>query len=345
MARVALERVTMSYDGTTRVLDGLDLAVAPGEAHALLGPSGSGKTTLLSLLSGLLRPDSGRVLFDEQDVTLASPRARNIAQVFQFPVLYPAMTVRDNLAFPLRNRRVAGAQVQSRVGVVAELLDLGPLLDRYPRSLSAYDKQKVALGRGLVRMDVAAVLLDEPLTAVEPAAKWRLRRALKEVQRELRLTMIYVTHDQLEALTFADRVSLINDGRLLQSGTPEALVDEPAHTFVGHFIGSPGMNLLPAALAAPLCATPPPADCEIGFRPADGRVSTTRSERALAVRVSLAEMLGTRDGATWGVLTAALGGVIVRTRQLIDFAVPGEGWLTVAPDKVRVFRNGWRVDA
>ena len=345
MARVDIDGVRHSYDGTTWVLDGLDLVVESGEAHALLGPSGAGKTTLLNLLSGLLRPNAGRVRLDGRDVTALPPHGRNIAQVFQFPVLYPVMSVYENLAFPLRTRGIAADRVDGRVGVVAELLGLTAMLGRRPSRLSSYDKQKVALGRGLVRTDVGAVLLDEPLTAVEPAAKWQLRRALKGVQRELGLTMIYVTHDQLEALTFADRVSVIRDGRLLQSGSPEALVDDPAHTFIGHFIGSPGMNVIPAAVAGALAPRSDTRSLEIGFRPEAAEVVAQPAGNALAVRVESRDVLGTRDGVAWGVLTATLGGVTIRTRQRLDIEVPGPGWLVVDPARVRVFEHGWRVDA
>jgi glycerol transport system ATP-binding protein len=343
MARITLEALAFSYETTQTLLDGFDLEFESGRAHALLGPSGSGKSTLLNLLSGLLVPKQGRVAFDGRDVTQLPPASRNIAQVFQFPVLYPAMTVRENLEFPLLNRRVARTNASARIDAVAALLDLGNLLDASPRRLSAYNKQKVALARGLVRTDVAAVLLDEPLTAVEPAAKWRLRRALKDVQRELQLTMVYVTHDQLEALTFADRVTLLDAGRVIQTGTPEQLVDDPAHAFVGRFIGSPGMNFVPASLASTLAADPLDARLEIGFRPDDARVSRGRTSSGVAVRVTGTRSLGTRDGAEWGVLTATLGGVVLRTRQVLDMHEGDEGWLAVDDGCLRLFRNGVRV--
>jgi glycerol transport system ATP-binding protein len=166
--------------------------------------------------------------------------------VFQFPVIYDTMTVGQNLAFPLKNRGVPKAEIDVRVAEIARLLDLTPDLTRKATRLTADAKQKISLGRGLVRSDVAAVLFDEPLTVIDPELKWQLRSKLKALHRELDLTMIYVTHDQTEALTFADTVVVMHDGRVVQSGTPAELFDKPAHTFVGYFIGSPGMNIVPA---------------------------------------------------------------------------------------------------
>jgi glycerol transport system ATP-binding protein len=257
VARIRLEQLSHSYRVAPRAevdadwaLRGLDLDWADGGAYALLGPSGCGKTTLLNLISGLLQPTQGRVRFDERDVTAHEPGQRNIAQVFQFPVVYDTMTVFDNLAFPLRNRGLAEAEVQARVSEIAAMLDLGPSLASRAAGLTADGKQKISLGRGLVRADVAAILFDEPLTVIDPHLKWRLRSKLKELQQRVRRTMVYVTHDQTEALTFADQVVVMFEGQVVQSGTPVERFERPAHTFVGHFTGSPGMNLLPCAIDA-----------------------------------------------------------------------------------------------
>ncbi len=253
MATVTLDGIGHAY-GPARVED--DYALKPlnhvweqGRAYALLGPSGCGKTTLLNIISGLVIPSHGRLLFDGADVTRLPTERRNIAQVFQFPVIYDTMTVAENLGFPLRNRGMARPAIAARVAEVAAMLDLTPDLGRRARGLTADAKQKISLGRGLVRPDVAAVLFDEPLTVIDPALKWKLRSKLKAVHRALDLLMIYVTHDQTEALTFADRVVVMNEGRVLQVGTPAELFERPEHTFVGYFIGSPGMNLLPASVA------------------------------------------------------------------------------------------------
>src|SRR6478735_4960176 len=251
MARIDLVDLAHSYGGNGSALESFALKPVTmtwrqGGAYALLGPSGCGKTTLLNLISGIVTPSRGKILFDATDITQATTRKRNIAQVFQFPVIYDTMTVGENLAFPLKNRGLPAAEIATRVRQIAWLLDLTPYLNRKATRLTADAKQKISLGRGLVRSDVAAVLFDEPLTVIDPELKWQLRSKLKALHRELDLTMIYVTHDQTEALTFADTVVVMHDGRVVQSGTPAELFDKPAHTFVGYFIGSPGMNIVPA---------------------------------------------------------------------------------------------------
>ena len=250
MAKIKLSELAHSYDANPGsdanfALKQIDYEWQDGGAYALLGPSGCGKTTLLNIISGLLVPSSGRVLFDDTDVTSLSPELRNIAQVFQFPVIYDTMTVAENLAFPLINRGVPSAEVKKRVAEMLETLDLTSKARRRARGLTADDKQKISLGRGLVRYDVNAILFDEPLTVIDPHMKWQLRTKLKELHEQFSHTMIYVTHDQTEALTFADKVVVMYEGEVVQIGTPGELFDEPAHTFVGYFIGSPGMNVLP----------------------------------------------------------------------------------------------------
>jgi glycerol transport system ATP-binding protein len=286
MARIDLVDLAHSYAGNgaapeSFALKPISMTWRQGGAYALLGPSGCGKTTLLNLISGIVTPSRGKILFDGADITPLSTQKRNIAQVFQFPVIYDTMTVGQNLAFPLKNRSVARAEIDARVKQIADLLDLTPYLRRKATRLTADAKQKISLGRGLVRSDVAAVLFDEPLTVIDPELKWQLRSKLKALHRELDLTMIYVTHDQTEALTFADTVVVMHDGRVVQSGTPAELFDKPAHTFVGYFIGSPGMNIIAAevsgrearidgrtiALTRGYQALPSNAKIEIGVRP------------------------------------------------------------------------------
>jgi len=253
MARIELRGVAHAYGAAPSADDDyalkpLDLVWDHGRAYALLGPSGCGKTTLLNIISGLLRPSAGALLIDGVDVTGRPPEQRNIAQVFQFPVVYDTMTVFDNLAFPLRNRRVERGEIKRRVEEVAALLELTAELGRRASGLGAEMKQTISLGRGLVRKDVAAILLDEPLTVIDPHVKWLLRRKLKQIQGELAVTLVYVTHDQVEALTLADQVVVMDGGRVVQQGTPQELFERPAHTFVGYFIGSPGMNFLPCSI-------------------------------------------------------------------------------------------------
>ncbi len=250
MAKITLSNLRHSYmpnpaGAEDYALKQIDLDWDDGGAYALLGPSGCGKSTLLNIISGLLVPSEGRILFDDRDVTDLPPDQRNIAQVFQFPVIYDTMTVYDNLAFPLRNRGVAADKIEARVSEIAEMLEVTGMLQTRASGLSPDNKQKISMGRGLVRDDVNVVMFDEPLTVIDPHLKWKLRSKLKELHQRVRATMIYVTHDQTEALTFADQVVVMQDGEIVQIGTPVELFERPAHTFVGHFIGSPGMNVLP----------------------------------------------------------------------------------------------------
>ena len=308
MARIELANLAHAYGARPRAdadyaLKTIDLAFEAGGAYALLGPSGCGKTTLLNLISGLLLPTEGRILFDGVDVTERPSERRNIAQVFQFPVVYDTMTVYENLAFPLRNRGVTGAALDARVRQIADMLGLAPALSQKARRLTADAKQKISLGRGLVRSDVSAMLFDEPLTVIDPQLKWQLRSQLKQLHRRVATTMIYVTHDQTEALTFADTVIVMYDGRIVQIGTPEELFERPNHTFVGYFIGSPGMNVLPATVegstavvaghSIPLgrhYAKPGGARTEIGIRPEFVRIA--ENGKGLPVRVRRVDDVG-----------------------------------------------------
>ena len=254
MARITLDKLAHSYLAKPKTdadfaLKEIDHVWEDGGAYALLGPSGCGKTTLLNIISGLLVPSLGTNRFDDRDVTRLAPEQRNIAQVFQFPVIYDTMTVAENLAFPLANRGVARDEIKKRVGEALAMLGLAGKANRKARGLTADEKQKISLGRGLVRYDVNAILFDEPLTVIDPHMKWQLRTQLKALHRRFGHTMIYVTHDQTEALTFADKVVVMYEGEVVQIGTPEELFDQPAHTFVGYFIGSPGMNVLPCEVA------------------------------------------------------------------------------------------------
>jgi glycerol transport system ATP-binding protein len=306
VAQITLENLTFSYAPTSPpTLKNLNLRVAHGEAHALLGASGAGKTTLLNLLSGLLMPTSGKVLFDDVDVSNLAGRQRNVAQVFQFPVLYESLNVAENLAFPLRTRGVATTEIASRVDYICAELGLVEQRDKNPRGLSLFQKQLVAVGKALVRPDVSLVLLDEPLTAVEPKVKWRLRQTLRKVQEDLGVTMIYVTHDQTEALTFADRVSVLTVDGILQSDTPQAIYASPAHEFVGHFVGSPGMNFVPAHVLGVVPGQ------RAGFRPEWAQLV---HQGEIMGEVKRKRVQGTRHGSPFGLVTldTAYGPLAVR---------------------------------
>jgi len=312
VAQITLENLGFRYPGSSEhALRDLNLHVDNGEAHALLGASGAGKTTLLNLLSGLLKPTSGRILMNGEDVSTLPGKARKVAQVFQFPVLYDSMSVAQNLAFPLRVRKFDKAVITERVAYISAELGVEDLANVKPRSLTLFEKQLVAVGKALVRPDISLVLLDEPLTAVEPKVKWRLRQTLRKVQEDLGVTMIYVTHDQTEALTFADRVSVLAADGILQTDTPQALYESPEHEFVGHFVGSPGMNFLPADVLEV------PVGARVGFRP-DWAVLDRHAP--LRGTVSRTRIQGARAGHPYGVVTLSteFGQVSVRSAMQID---------------------------
>ncbi len=346
MARITLDGIAHSYDaGSSKALQRLDHVWEQGRAYALLGPSGCGKTTLLNIISGLITPSEGRVLFDGKDVTRLPTEQRNIAQVFQFPVIYDTMTVAGNLAFPLKNRGVERGAIKSRVAEIAALLGLTQDLPRRARGITAEAKQKVSLGRGLVRADVAAILFDEPLTVIDPSLKWQLRSKLKAVHRALDLLMVYVTHDQVEALTFADEVVVMKDGRVLQVATPARLFEQPEHTFVGYFIGSPGMNLVAANVAdnvahvagrtielAGRYPSLPDKSTVLGFRP---DYAWLVPDGGIPVQIRRVEDLGRRRLAR-----VALGPHEIFATVPADMPIDGEqAGLTIRPDRLFVYAN------
>jgi glycerol transport system ATP-binding protein len=286
MANITLKDIAHSYTGASDnpddyALKKLNLTWRDGGAYALLGPSGCGKTTLLNIISGLLIPTKGQVLFNDDDITRLPTEQRNIAQIFQFPVIYDTMTVFQNLAFPLKNRGRSQTEIEPRVIELAKMLGLENDLYTKAQHLTADAKQKISLGRGLIRQNVNAILFDEPLTVIDPQMKWELRSQLKYLHKQFGFTMIYVTHDQTEALTFADEVIVMYEGEIVQVGTPEALFERPEHTFVGYFIGSPGMNIVPCELQGNRVliqgheitldcqyqAQPASAKIEVGIRP------------------------------------------------------------------------------
>ncbi len=345
MARIDLDlahsyKPNPSQDSDYALLP-LKMSFADGGAYALLGPSGCGKTTMLNIISALVKPSHGTVKFDGVDVTARSPQQRNIAQVFQFPVIYDTMTVAENLAFPLRNRGVAPDRIKARVATIAEMLEMSGQLDQRAAGLAADAKQKISLGRGLVREDVSAVLFDEPLTVIDPHLKWQLRRKLKQIHHELKLTLIYVTHDQVEALTFAEQVVVMTRGRAVQMGSAAALFERPAHTFVGHFIGSPGMNFLPATwrdgsievaghrLGAGdgVGRLPGLGEFKLGVRPEYVLLVGAGTPGALPVEVIQAQDIG-----TYWLITARHGDAVIRARIGAGQAAPRVGdrvWMSV----------------
>ena len=279
MARASFERVSKRF-GAVEAVRGLTLEVRDGELMVLVGPSGSGKTTALRMLAGLEAVDAGRIEIGSRAVNDVSPRDRDVAMVFQDYALYPQMTVRDNLAFGLRRRGLARAEVDQRVAETCRTLGLDELLERRPRQLSGGQQQRVALGRALVRRP-QVLPMDEPLSNLDAQLRVQARGEIKRLQNEVGTTMVYVTHDQLEALTLGERIAVMNDGRLEQVGTPEELYERPANVFVGGFIGSPAMSFLPGD------------DGEVvGVRPEHVRPWAEGLVGPIAGRVAFVEALG-----------------------------------------------------
>ena len=243
MAQVAIRGVAKRF-GATTVIHGVDIEIADGEFAVLVGPSGCGKTTLLRMIAGLEEISEGEILIGERVVNRMPPKERDIAMVFQNYALYPHMTVRDNMSFSLRLANADKATIDKQVARAADILGLGKLLDRFPRQLSGGQRQRVAMGRAIVR-DPQVFLFDEPLSNLDAKLRVQMRTEIKELHQRLKTTSVYVTHDQIEAMTMADKIVVMRDGVVEQTGGPLELYDNPANTFVAEFIGSPAMNLLP----------------------------------------------------------------------------------------------------
>jgi len=292
MADVILRNVSKRF-GTVEAVRELSLAVNNAEFVVLLGPSGAGKTTTLRLITGLERPDTGSVLINGRDVTRDPPGSRDIAFVFQQYSLYPHLTVYDNLAFPLRSpaRRVPEAVIRKRVERTAELLHIASKLDNRASRLSGGEMQRVAIGRALVR-DPSIYLMDEPLSSLDAKLRAELRLELKRIQLELGATILYVTHDQVEAMTMASRIGVIKDWQLLQLGTPREIYENPANSYVASRLGTPQINFIPARLLSEV-PIPPGADM-VGIRTEHLHISARNGGRLIG-RVHRVEHLGDQN--------------------------------------------------
>ncbi|TWB21859.1 carbohydrate ABC transporter ATP-binding protein (CUT1 family) [Nitrospirillum amazonense] len=304
MATITLSNVSKDYGGGP-VLRGIDLEIREGEFVALMGPSGCGKSTLLRLIAGLEEPGGGQIRIDGRLVNDVAPKDRDLAMVFQSYALYPHMTVRENMSFALKQRRLPQAEITRAVEGAAAKLGLTALLERKPKALSGGQRQRVAMGRAIVR-NPKAFLFDEPLSNLDARLREQMRYEIRKLHRELGATSVYVTHDQVEAMTMADRIVALNDGAIQQVGSPQDLYDNPANLFVAGFLGSPPMNFLDATLAQDgalvvegqtLARVPPPAGLAsdaavtLGLRPE--RLALTTPTNSVPTRVDMVEPTGT----------------------------------------------------
>ena len=353
MAKIDLSNISHSYNpndlNPVYALNPFSMTWENGNRYAILGPSGCGKTTMLNIVSGLVRPSAGRILFDNKDVTDLKTEDRNIAQVFQFPVIYNTMTVYENLAFPLKCRDFSKSKTDERVNSVAETLNLKSFLNSPARKLTADQKQLISLGRGLVREDVAAVLMDEPLTVIDPDLKFRLRRNLKEINEQYKTTLVYVTHDQNEAMTFADNIIVMSEGEVVQTGSPKELFERPNTTFVGYFIGSPAMNLFESEATSndsvkinnTLIKTNTNLSnlkskkIKLGIRSEFIKIAKDQNENLVNVNVEKVEDLG-----NYKLITAKMGDFIIRSKISRETEIPSDNVrLHLPPEKCCVYHE------
>ena len=353
MAKIDLSKISHSYNpedpNPVYALNPFSMTWENGNRYAILGPSGCGKTTMLNIVSGLVRPSSGNILFDNKDVTDLKTESRNIAQVFQFPVIYNTMTVYENLAFPLKCRDFSKSKTDARVNSVAETLNLKSFLNSPARKLTADQKQLISLGRGLVREDVAAVLMDEPLTVIDPDLKFRLRRNLKEINEQYKTTLVYVTHDQNEAMTFADNIIVMSEGEVVQTGSPKELFERPNTTFVGYFIGSPAMNLFESEASennsvkinSTLIKTNTNLsnlknkNVKLGIRSEFIKIAQNQSENLVDVNVEKVEDLG-----NYKLITAKMGSLTIKSKVNRETEISGQNvQLYIPPEKCCVYEE------
>jgi multiple sugar transport system ATP-binding protein len=324
MGTIQLKKVNKSF-GTTQVIPGIDLTINHGEFVVFVGPSGCGKSTLLRLIAGLEDTTSGTIEIDGRDMTREAPAKRHLAMVFQSYALYPHMSVRKNIAFPLKMAQMPQEQIDKKVADAARILNLTNYLERRPGQLSGGQRQRVAIGRAIVR-EPSAFLFDEPLSNLDAALRGTMRLEISELHHQLKTTMVYVTHDQVEAMTMADKIVVLNAGNIEQVGSPMELYHKPNNLFVAGFIGSPTMNLITGPLAKAQNAV------TIGARPEHIAISTT--EGAIKGRVGVAEHLGSDTFVH--VHTEHEGTMTVRAAG--DFSIAFDDTVYLTPDATRLHR-------
>jgi multiple sugar transport system ATP-binding protein len=339
---VRYEGVGKSFAGVDALVD-LDLDVPDGKFLALLGPSGCGKTTALRILAGLEEPTSGRVFIGDRDVTVLQPKDRDVAMVFQSYALYPHKSVADNIAYPLRVRKIEKGERDARVRQVADMLSITPLLDRMPRQLSGGQRQRVALARAIVR-EPRAFLMDEPLSNLDAQLRLQMRVEIKRLQRELGITTLYVTHDQVEAMTMADLVAVLCDGRLQQLAAPQDLYRSPANLFVARFCGSPPMNVLEGEVSDGVFRHPTGTvelgrfdhrgPAKLGFRPEHAARVDAGTANSLDAEVYVVEPLGNET-----LIALRVGGELINLRAAagVDPAIGTSCGIAPDPDHLHLF--------
>lgn len=335
MASITLDKVGKVYPGGTRAIGDVNIQIADGEFIVLVGPSGCGKSTLLRMVAGLESITDGEIRIGDRVVNKVEPADRDIAMVFQNYALYPHMSVRQNLAYGLKNRRTPKAEIDRRVNDAAEILQIAQFLDRKPRALSGGQRQRVAMGRAIVR-EPAAFLFDEPLSNLDAKLRVTMRLEIKELQKRLATTSLYVTHDQLEAMTLADRLVVLNAGRIEQIGTPLEVYRKPASTFVAGFIGSPAMNLINARAVPHLPGTAHAGT--VGIRPED---LTITPDGPIEMQVQAVEELGAQRLVHGHISGEAMTVTLPPTQPLSDMLR-----LSAAPDKLHLFdqQTGARIE-
>ena len=336
MAKVTVKDIRKTFGETTKVLDGISFEANDGEFVSLLGPSGCGKTTLLRIIAGLEYSDSGELHIGEKEVSKTHPKDRDIAMVFQNYALYPHLLVSENIGMGMKLRKYPEAEIASRTADAAKMLGLEPLLKRKPAALSGGQRQRVALARALVRRP-KVTLLDEPLSNLDAVLRERTRGELKILFKKIKGTAIYVTHDQVEAMTLSDKIVVLNKGRIQQVGTPHQIYHEPANTFVAKFLGAPPMNIIPAAeiLAAGFSPKVPgdAKNCLMGVRPEDLIISQEKTEDSVPFTVTLREPTGAQT-----VMTLVAGELSLRTSLSGDWPEgKAEAFVTLPADKLRWF--------
>ncbi len=341
MAELRIQALGKRFGADAQVVKDIDLTVASGEFMVLVGPSGCGKSTTLRMIAGLEDPSEGQIFIDGVDVTDCAPAARGVAMVFQSYALYPHMTVAQNMGFGLRMTGVPAAEVETRVQRAAQSLQLQALLQRRPRELSGGQRQRVAIGRAIVR-EPKIFLFDEPLSNLDASLRTQMRAELAQLHKRLNATIIYVTHDQVEAMTLGDRIAIFNAGRIEQVGTPMELYERPCNRFVAGFLGSPRMNFLPVAVAEGLMPLAPQGTVTVGLRPEHLRWTASEAPDGPGIEANVQRVEHLGDVALVHCLVSGAEEPVIVKSALAPRELPAVNqwlWLQIDADRVLLFAS------